>query len=172
MEQQIETYQEKLEEAKFLSKKEHQRAREVVRYLKAFKTDLQEVVQYFQDGDVLKVMIQNLADKYCEGEVGLSGSGIDQDVRKEYLDQHQHLKSQIVELRKTIEVNTALFRTENLHSMGGNQELIAEISALRKAVKPKVGVEKPKRDIKVIAIRKVTLTSDSKEQGLYFAILS
>jgi predicted nucleic acid-binding Zn-ribbon protein len=54
-ERKIENYNELLSETKDRAVKGHRKAQRILRYTKAMKSDLEDVMRYFQDGDVLKV---------------------------------------------------------------------------------------------------------------------
>ncbi|KAK5665187.1 hypothetical protein QVD99_008034 [Batrachochytrium dendrobatidis] len=182
LEEQITLNQVKLEETKKQYVREHHKCHTVLRHIKMFKTDLQDAVQYFQDTDVLKSMVHTLYNKFCKNDTGLTGIDIDNTVKQEYLDQHNKLKERINRLRTTVDSNTVSFRTENVHTMAANQELIAEINTLRKATK-----FKPQKtsNIKIIAIKPASkpsavqsvsqtpneMTADFEKNGLLPPIL-
>lgn len=54
-ERKIENYNKLLCETKERAVKGHRKAQRITRYTKAMKSDLEDVIRYFQDGDVLKV---------------------------------------------------------------------------------------------------------------------
>ncbi|KAL2912228.1 hypothetical protein HK105_208296 [Polyrhizophydium stewartii] len=150
LEEQILSHQQKLSDTKAAYVREHEKSQRIMRYIKGYKADLQDVVQYFQDADVLKTMLESMYERFCRGQTGLSNVGIEPPVRSEYMRHHERLKERIVELRTSVDVNAATFRTENVHTMATNQELIAEINTLRKATKFK---PQKKAEIKIIAIK-------------------
>lgn len=88
-----------------------------MRHIKNFKGDLEEVVNHFQDTDVLKVKrhltkksMENFYSKYCKGDIGLAAIGADPNVKREYFKQHERLKDTIGELRRVAETNSGSFR--------------------------------------------------------------
>ena len=54
---QIKMYKESLKQTKKLAVKEHQKAQKMARDTKEFRKDLEDVVQYYQDYEVLKVFV-------------------------------------------------------------------------------------------------------------------
>jgi hypothetical protein len=104
--------------------KEHQKGQKVMRHIKSFKSDLEEVVNHFQDTDVLKKAMEKFYSKYCKGETGLAAIGADPNVKREYYKQQEKLKDRIGELRAIADLNVNSFRNENVHTMATNQDLI------------------------------------------------
>jgi hypothetical protein len=102
---------------------EHIKAQKVSRYVKSFKSDLEQVILYYQDTAALKKMITNFFGKYHQESI--TAGGIDGRIKSEYSNQNDVLKAQISSLQKTSSQNTDLFRKENLKNMQKNQELMS-----------------------------------------------
>ncbi|KAJ3096593.1 Cilia- and flagella-associated protein 57 [Phlyctochytrium planicorne] len=134
---------------------EHRHLHDITHYLKVFRNELQDAIQYIQEPSVLKKCVENLHKKYCTGITDLSHSGIDKDVKREYLRQHEVLKDQIMELRAAAEKNMTAYRADNVHSMMENQLLIGEINALRKATRGKLRKIKSAKNTSETAIMQV-----------------
>ncbi|KAJ3114298.1 Cilia- and flagella-associated protein 57 [Phlyctochytrium bullatum] len=154
----------KLEVTKKDYAREHRRLHDITHYLKVFRNELQDAVQYIQEPALLKKCIENLHRKYCTGMTDLSNSGIDKDVKREYLRQHELLKEQVSELRTMAEQNMNAYRADNVHSMIENQLLIGEINALRKATKGKLNKIKAVESTSEAAILQV-ISSKPKTPG-------
>ena len=60
----IEKYKSNLVVTRQKAVKEHSRVQKIQRYAKSFKSDLEDVIQYFQDSDMLKKMATNFYNKY------------------------------------------------------------------------------------------------------------
>ncbi|KAJ3329215.1 Cilia- and flagella-associated protein 57, partial [Blyttiomyces sp. JEL0837] len=112
-EEEIRNFKVRLEATKNDQMKEHRKFQEVTHYIKVFKNDLQDAIQYIQEPAILKKCAENLNKKYCHGIENLSHSGIEPDVKREYHRQHEVLKDQITELRMMGEQNLNLYRADN-----------------------------------------------------------
>jgi chromosome segregation ATPase len=123
-EDEINSLKNRLESTKTAYTKEHRKFQDITHYMKVFKKDLQDAVEYIQEPPILKKCVENLFKKYCSGVKNLSNNGIEPEVKREYLRQHEVLKEQIAELRVIAEVNSDAYRADSIHSMMENQILI------------------------------------------------
>ncbi|KAJ3409665.1 Cilia- and flagella-associated protein 57 [Chytridiales sp. JEL 0842] len=136
-EEEIRNLKNRLDATKAAYTRDHRKYQDIVHYMKVFRNDLHDGMQYVQEPHVLKKYVEGLFKKYCSGVKNLSNAGIDKEVKKEYMRQHDVLKEQIAELRVLADVNADIYRADNLHSMMENQILIQEINELREITRGK-----------------------------------
>lgn len=130
-ESQILKYNEALTVSRDTASKEHRRVKKVDRFIKDFKTELEDVIQYFQDGDVLKRRVENLYAKYCK-PITTDLPKVPLFIAKqEILFQKEHLKEIIRDLRSTSEKNSEEYRKSSSRLVTQNQKLIREVTAMR-----------------------------------------
>ncbi|KAJ3219703.1 Cilia- and flagella-associated protein 57 [Dinochytrium kinnereticum] len=171
LEEEISEFTSKLDQTKKDYAKEHRRLHDITHYLKVFRNELQDAIQYIQEPSVLKKCVENLHRKYCNGITDLSHSGIDKEVKREYMRQHEVLKEQISDLRAVAESNMSAYRADNVHSMMENQLLIGEINALRKATKGKMSKIKSAESTSEPAILQVLSAKPMNPGELHKGIL-
>ncbi|KAJ3295052.1 Cilia- and flagella-associated protein 57 [Borealophlyctis nickersoniae] len=133
-EEQIADLEARLDRTKEDLQKEHTKAHQGNVYIRGFKVDLEHCVQFIQEPAALKKSAENLFRKYIskrgiaaasQASNELRSAGIDPEVRREYLLQHDVLRDRVAELRVVVEKNSAAYRTDSVKSMTENQALIA-----------------------------------------------
>ncbi|KAI9351164.1 WD repeat-containing protein 65-like protein [Zopfochytrium polystomum] len=129
-ESEINSLNESLETAKQEYNKEHRKYQDYTHYSKAFRTDLHDAIQYIQEPPILKKHAEQLSRKYRIGSADSVTSGMEPEVKWEYLRQQDMLKEQIFELRAKVENGANKFRADNIRSMMDNQGLIGYGAAL------------------------------------------
>lgn len=135
-EETIEKYKTALVQTRQKVVKEHRRVKNVQRYIKSFKIDLEDAIQYYQDTDVLKKVAQNFYSKYSGGAISSKATTkvldeSDLELFKEFKSHQQHLKAEIGHLRQEAEKRLQTYRLATVHTMNENQQLIREINELR-----------------------------------------
>ncbi|KAJ3311697.1 Cilia- and flagella-associated protein 57 [Boothiomyces sp. JEL0838] len=150
-EEQIATLKKALAESKVMVVKEHRKVQNIVRYTNSFRKDLEDVIRYFQDTDLLRKSMENFYSKYSRGSASYEPD-VETEVKSEYLAHQEKLKGTISQLRKMSDGRLLTYRAETAHAMTDNQLLIREINQMRqlskfnanrKMVKPKKQSEPP-----------------------------
>lgn len=157
-EEQIATLKKALAESKVMVVKEHRKVQNIVRYTNSFRKDLEDVIRYFQDTDLLRKSMENFYSKYSRGSASYEPD-VETEVKSEYLAHQEKLKGTISQLRKMSEGRLLTYRAETAHAMTDNQLLIrllgfncreinqmrqlSKFNANRKMVKPKKQSEPP-----------------------------
>jgi hypothetical protein len=147
-EETIEKYCSSLIQTRHKSVKEHMKVQSIQRYAKSFKSDLEEVILYFQDTDLLKKMAENFYKKYGfsaaksddpalgEHQIVHNTDRSDLEVIREFQKHQEHLKQEIVVLRSVAEKDQITRRKATVQTMTENQSLIKEINQLRGIYSP------------------------------------
>ncbi|KAJ3321023.1 Cilia- and flagella-associated protein 57 [Boothiomyces sp. JEL0866] len=133
-EEQIASHKKALAESKLMVIKEHRKVQNIIRYANSFRRDLEDVVRYFQDTDLLKKSMENFYLKYSKGNTAYEPD-VEAEVKGEYLTHHEKLKGTISQLRHVSEGKLLTFRAETAQAMADNQLLIREINQMRQMTK-------------------------------------
>ena len=116
------------------------RHREIVRnndsYISGFKNAVYWVVQYTDDYDQLKRVVNNSLYKYVADQEAKNVE-VDPDIKKEFENQKKYLHNSMTSLEKRLEMERSIHKEDNLRIMYMNIELIHHIIELRKQVKKK-----------------------------------
>ncbi len=136
----IEKYKTTLVYTKQKAVKEHKRVQKIQKYARSFKSDLEDIIQYFQDTEMLKKVTMNFYQKYHKSSTDAAASSSsattaiddeDYEMYKEYQSHQQHLKTEIAQLRLEAEKRLVTYRQATVHTLTENQLLIKEINTLR-----------------------------------------
>ena len=130
-ESQIKTDQEKLVQARAQVIKEHRRKQNTARHVSTFKSDLEELMFYFQDHHALKKVAANFYEKYCRNRKEIRIDAEDANLEKELANQHQALQNRVRFLRAAADKRLVSYRLSSAQSINENQELIRQIQELR-----------------------------------------
>eukprot|EP00736_Rhodelphis_marinus_P001057 Rmarinus@m.11291 len=112
-----------------------QRARNVdnENILRRVQNDLYECAQHIQDPKSLKEHVKRLYQKYAAGHI--VKTEIDTDIHKEYQRQREYLEKSVESLKRKLQKDSELHRTDTRSIMQENQMLLKEINELRREVK-------------------------------------
>jgi len=138
-----------------------------LRFIKTFKLDLHESMQHVNDAKKLKESVATLYRKVTQGQSHIKESDIDKS--KEYNRQRDYLEKSVDSLKRKLEKDSQVHRTDNMRIMGENVSLIREINDLRRELnglkqdssqdgmnKPQINeklLEKQKDEIQMLAGR-------------------
>jgi len=123
------------------------RHRDIVRsnesYISGFKNAVYWVVQYTDDYEQLKRVVNNSLYKYIEDQQSKNVE-VDPDIRKEYENQRKYLYNSMHSLDKRLEMERSIHKEDNMRIMYMNKELIEHITTLRGQITTKERVQRQK----------------------------
>eukprot|EP00397_Hematodinium_sp_SG-2012_P002542 GEMP01002549.1.p1 GENE.GEMP01002549.1~~GEMP01002549.1.p1 ORF type:complete len:1215 (+),score=317.57 GEMP01002549.1:306-3950(+) len=111
-------------------KDQKKKLKENLRFIKTFKLDLHEAVQNLQDPKKLKESVAQLYRKLVQGTTAIKESDVDKS--QEYNRQRDYLERSVDSLKRKLEKDSQVHRTDNMRIMGENVALIREINDLRR----------------------------------------
>ena len=117
-----------------LIKKNRTRIRTNDQFIKSFKNAVYWVVQYIDDFDQLKRVVNENLYQYVK-EQEMKNVDIDADIKKEYENQRRYLENSKNSLKKRVEKEQQIHKEDNMNIMRDNIKLIKMISELRSKVK-------------------------------------
>ncbi|XRB08616.1 cilia- and flagella-associated protein 57 [Pycnococcus provasolii] len=101
--------------------------------VRRFRHDLHEVAQTIQEPKALKEGIKRLYQKHMVENLQLSA--VDEDIQREYNRQREYLEKSVESLKRKLNKDQELHRTEGMRIMSENVSLIGEINLLRRDVR-------------------------------------
>lgn len=113
-------------------------------FIKGFKNAVYWVVQYIDDFDQLKRIVNEHLYPYVRSQP-MKNAEIDPDIKKEYENQKRYLDNSKNSLKKRLEKEQQIHKQDNMNIMRENITLIRMITELRQQVKELKSEEKNKR---------------------------
>ena len=113
-------------------------------FIKGFKNAVYWVVQYIDDFDQLKRVVNENLYPYVRSQP-MKNAEIDPDIKKEYENQKRYLDNSKNSLKKRLEKEQQIHKEDNMNIMRENITLIRMITDLRAQVKELKSEEKNKR---------------------------
>merc|ERR1712054_57962 len=114
-------------------KDQRQRLGDADGHLKAFRNDLHETIQHIQDPKLLKESVKRLYQRHVTEHS--SSRELEADIQKEYNRQRDYLEKSVESLKRKLNKNMELHRSDNQRMMQENVSLIKEINELRREIK-------------------------------------
>lgn len=113
-------------------KSQKKKLKENMRFIKTFKLDMDETVVALNDPKKLKESVAKLYRKLMQGTAVTKETNVDVDKSKEYNRQRDYLEKSVDSLKRKLEKDSQVHRTDNMRIMGENVALIREINDLRR----------------------------------------
>jgi hypothetical protein len=133
-------------------------------FIKGFKNAVYWVVQYIDDFDQLKRVVNENLYPYVRSQP-MKNAEIDPDIKKEYENQKRYLDNSKNSLKKRLEKEQQIHKQDNMNIMRENITLIRMITDLRAQVKELKSEEKNKRtEAKMRANQSMMQGSNQEEQ--------
>jgi len=101
--------------------------------LRGLKTELHETVQHIQDPKALKDSVKRMYQKHVTETV--ASRAIEPDIAAEYTRQREYLEKSVESLKRKLNKNMELHRSDNMRMMQENVTLVKEINDLRREIK-------------------------------------
>ena len=101
--------------------------------IRCFNHDLYETGQHIQDPKALKESVKHLYQKHLTENV--RPFEMEEDIQKEYNRQREYLEKSVESLKRKLQKDMELHRSDNMRIMQENVSLIKEINELRREVK-------------------------------------
>ena len=132
--------------------------------IKQFKNAVYWVVQYIDDFDQLKRVVNDNLYKFVITQE-MKNVEIDPDIKKEYENQRRYLENSKNSLKKRLEKEQQIHKEDNMNIMRENIKLIKMISDLRAKVKELKVLEKNTRTEAKMRANQSQMMQQSKAQG-------
>jgi len=101
--------------------------------VRGLKTELHETVQHIQDPKALKDSVKRMYQKHVTEAV--ASRAIEPDIAAEYTRQREYLEKSVESLKRKLNKNMELHRSDNMRMMQENVTLVKEINELRREIK-------------------------------------
>lgn len=101
--------------------------------IRSFNHDLYETGQHIQDPKALKESVKHLYQKHLTENV--RPFEMEEDIQREYNRQREYLEKSVESLKRKLQKDMELHRSDNMRIMQENVSLIKEINELRREVK-------------------------------------
>jgi len=101
--------------------------------VRGLKTELHETVQHIQDPKALKDSVKRMYQKHVTETV--ASRGVEPDIAAEYTRQREYLEKSVESLKRKLNKNMELHRSDNMRMMQENVTLVKEINDLRREIK-------------------------------------
>merc|ERR1719440_2281210 len=101
--------------------------------VRGLKTELHETVQYIQEPKALKDSVKKMYQKHVTEAV--ASRAIEPDIAAEYTRQREYLEKSVESLKRKLNKNMELHRSDNMRMMQENVTLVKEINDLRREIK-------------------------------------
>jgi cilia- and flagella-associated protein 57 len=133
LDQMIGENREKLDSMQRQIMEQRQRIRDRLAFIDSFQSELHECVQHIQEPAQLKSGVQELYKKFVRKEI--KSGELDEDITSEYSRQKEYLEKSVDALKRRLNRDSALHKTDNQRVMMTNMAMVKEINSLRKNVK-------------------------------------
>ena len=147
-----------------LIKKNRSKIRSNDIFIKGFKNAVYWVVQYIDDYDQLKRVVNENLYVYVKDQE-MKNVEIDPDIKKEYENQRRYLENSKNSLKKRLEKEQQIHKEDNMNIMRENIKLIKMISDLRTQVKELKTLEKRTRTEAKMRANKSSMIQESQQMG-------
>ena len=94
--------------------------------LRGLKTELHETIQHIQDPTALKNAIKKMYQKHVTESV--ASRAMEPDIAAEYTRQREYLEKSVESLKRKLNKNMELHRSDNMRMMNENVTLVKEVS--------------------------------------------
>merc|ERR1719181_2641263 len=101
--------------------------------VRGLKTELHETVQHIQDPKALKDSVKRMYQKHVTEAV--ASRAVEPDIAAEYTRQREYLEKSVESLKRKLNKNMELHRSDNMRMMQENVTLVKEINDLRREIK-------------------------------------
>ena len=101
--------------------------------VRGFRTELHETVQHIQEPKALKEAIKKMYQRHVTETV--SARVVEPDIAAEYTRQREYLEKSVESLKRKLNKNMELHRSDNMRMMQENVSLVKEINELRREIK-------------------------------------
>ena len=101
--------------------------------LRGLKTELHETVQHIQEPKALVAAVKRMYQKHVTEAV--PSRAVEPDIAAEYTRQREYLEKSVESLKRKLNKNMELHRSDNLRMMQENVTLVKEINELRREIK-------------------------------------
>lgn len=134
-------------------------------FIKSFKNAVYWVVQYIDDFDELKKIVNKNLYPYVKDQE-MKNVEIDPDIKKEYENQRRYLENSKNSLKKRLEKEQQIHKEDNMNIMRQNIELIGMISELRAKVKELKTIEKNSHTEAKMLANQSSMMNDNKRESI------
>ena len=101
---------------------------------RGIKTELHECIQHVQDPKALKDAVKKMYQRHAADDT-IASKKLEEEIAAEYSRQREYLEKSVESLKRKLNKNMELHRSDNMRMMSENVALIKEINELRREIK-------------------------------------